>query len=282
MANESSCSGCSSSGDSCNSCPSKEQQNNNVNNIAHKYIVMSGKGGVGKSSVAVNLATWLAMQGKKVGLLDVDLHGPSIPKLLNIGKEKIEQFGDMILPVGYSTNLKVMSIGFMLEHDHSPVIWRGPMKHGMIEQFVNKVFWGALDYLIVDCPPGTGDEPLSATQVIGNADGAIVVTTPQDLAVLDVKKCLTFCEQIKIPVLGIIENMSGFSCPHCHEKINIFKYDGGRILAEEKNIPFLGAVPISPDVASNADQGKPIVESNPENPAAQAFAHAFKPLLIKE
>lgn len=250
-----------------------------MSEIAHKYIVLSGKGGVGKSSVAANLAVWLSAQGKQVGLLDADIHGPSVPKLLAVGDRKLAPDGERIEPVAYNETLKVMSVGFLLPTDNDAVIWRGPMKHNLIQQFVQNVEWGRLDYLVVDCPPGTGDEPLSVVQVLGDADGAVVVTTPQELAAIDVRKCLTFCKQIGLPVLGIIENMSGFVCPHCGKRSDIFVGHSGEQLAEEFNVPFLGSIPIDPSVGAAGDRGKPFVTLDPENPTAQALMHAFAPLL---
>ena len=207
-----------------------------MENIKHKILVLSGKGGVGKSSIAVNLAVWLSTQGKKVGLLDIDIHGPSIPKLLNLEDRGVLPEGDKIKPILYGDTMKIMSIGFLLAKQSDALIWRGPMKHNVIKQFVTDVSWGNLDYLVVDCPPGTGDEPLSMVQLLGNADGAVIVTTPQQLSVVDVKKCITFCRQLNLPILGVIENMSGFVCPHCKNQTDIFKGGGGTQMAEEFNV----------------------------------------------
>jgi len=241
-----------------------------MENIAHKFLVLSGKGGVGKSSVAVNLAVWLSMQSKRVGLLDIDIHGPSIPKLLNLESKGVQAAGDKIRPVSYSDTLKIMSIGFLLPDESNAVIWRGPMKHNLIKQFVTDVCWAELDYLVIDCPPGTGDEPLSVIQLVGNADGAIIVTTPQQLAVIDVKKCITFCRQLKLPVLGVIENMSGFTCPHCNKNIDIFGSGGGEKAAKELQIPFLGKIPLDEKIVVSGDEGKPFVLSE-ETPTLKAF-----------
>ncbi len=249
-----------------------------MENIAHKFLVLSGKGGVGKSSIAVNLSFWLSMQGKNVGLLDIDIHGPSVPKLLNLENKGVQAEGDKVKPLTYSDTLKVMSIGLLLRSESEALIWRGPMKHNMIEQFVKKVCWGELDYLVVDCPPGTGDEPLSIVQLLGNIDGAIIVTTPQDIAVIDVKKCITFCRQLHLPVLGIIENMSGFVCPHCNKRTDIFKGDGGRQMASDFNVPFLGRIPIDPAMSQAGDSGKPFV-SFTDNTTAKALSSAFEPLI---
>ena len=257
----------------------QEQIKQNMKHIKHQILVLSGKGGVGKSSIAVNLAVWLSMQGKKVGLLDVDIHGPSIPKLLNLEGSKLQGRENKIEPIVYSDTLKVMSIGFMIQDENAALIWRGPMKHNVIKQFVSEVSWGDLDYLIVDCPPGTGDEPLSIVQLLGKADGAVVVTTPQQLAVTDVKKCLTFCKQLNLPVLGIIENMAGFVCPHCNQRTNIFGGDGGEQLAKEFSVPFLGSIPIDSNMVAAADLGKPFIYYNKQSPTAQTINYVFEPLL---
>jgi Mrp family chromosome partitioning ATPase/predicted Fe-Mo cluster-binding NifX family protein len=257
----------------------QEQINKTTKHIKHKILVLSGKGGVGKSSVAVNLAVWLAMQGQKVGLLDVDIHGPSVPKLLKLEGRRLEVTEDKIEPVLYSSSLKVMSVGFLIPNENAALIWRGPMKHGIIKKFVSEVVWGELDYLIVDCPPGTGDEPLSVVQVLGQADGAVVVTTPQQLAVTDVKKCITFCKQLNLPVLGVIENMSGFVCPHCNKRTDIFGNDGGKKMCREFDVPFLGSVPLDSAMVPAGDSGEPFIYFNGRSPTAQALEAAFEPLL---
>jgi ATP-binding protein involved in chromosome partitioning len=250
-----------------------------MEDIAHKLLVLSGKGGVGKSTIAANLALWLSMQRKNVGLLDIDVHGPSVPKLLNLKGQRVLAEGQKIRPISYSDTLKIMSIGFLLPEDSDAVIWRGPMKHNLIRQFIADVLWGRLDYLVVDCPPGTGDEPLSVVQLLKNADGAIVVTTPQQLSIIDVKKCITFCRQLNLPVLGVIENMSGFVCPHCGHKTDIFRSKGGRRMAEEFNVPFLGSIPIDPSIVSACDAGQPLVSYNSQSRTAQALQHVFEQLL---
>lgn len=257
----------------------QEQIAQNLKRIKHQILVLSGKGGVGKSSIAVNLAVWLSMLGKKVGLLDIDIHGPSIPKLLNLEGRRLQGEGNKIEPVLYNNTLKVVSIGFLIPDENAALIWRGPMKHSIIKQFVSDVCWGDLDYLVIDCPPGTGDEPLSVVQLLGEADGAVVVTTPQQLAVADVKKCITFCKQLNLTVLGIIENMSGFVCPHCNQSTDIFKGDGGRQMAKDFDVPFLGSVPIDPNMVPAADLGKPFIYFNNHSSTAQALNCAFEPLV---
>ena len=250
-----------------------------TNQIDRKFLVMSGKGGVGKSSVAVNLAVWLGRQGKRVGLLDVDIHGPSVPRLLDLEGAQLQAVDEKIQPVLYEDTLKVMSVGLMLQNPNDAVIWRGPMKHNMIQQFAENVAWGELDYLVVDCPPGTGDEALSTAQVLGSIDGVVVVTTPQDLSVLDVRKCVTFCKQMSLRVLGIVENMSGFICPHCQKRTDIFPGRGGEEIAADFDIPFLGGIPMDPAVARACEAGRPYIDFEKDSPTAQALAHAFAPLL---
>jgi ATP-binding protein involved in chromosome partitioning len=253
--------------------------------ISHKIMVLSGKGGVGKSTVAVNLATALAMAGKKVGLLDIDVHGPSVPKLLQM--EGMPVFGDDdgLSPVkvdcGAGT-LSVMSIAFFLRGQHDAVIWRGPRKYGLIKQFLKDVDWGELDYLVVDSPPGTGDEPLAVVQLIGRADGAVVVTTPQEVAVQDVRRCIVFCRQVGLPVLGVVENMSGFTCPRCGELVHIFGADGGRAMADEMGVSYLGPIPIEPEVVVSGDRGTPIVQASPHSETAKAFGRIVRTLLEPE
>ncbi|MEA1950305.1 MAG: Mrp/NBP35 family ATP-binding protein [Planctomycetota bacterium] len=243
----------------------------NMCQIDQKLLVLSGKGGVGKSTVAANLASALAKAGKRVGLLDIDIHGPSIPRLMGVEKGQIQMVGEELLPVKINDNLSVMSIGFMLPSGREPVIWRGPRKHGVIQQFLANVIWGSLDYLVVDAPPGTGDEPMSIAQLVGSSAGAVIVTTPQDLAIADVRRCVTFCDQVSLPVVGILENMSGLRCPKCGERIDLFKRGGGMALALEMDVPFLGQIPIDPDVVMAGDAGTPLLRNGPQSPAAKAF-----------
>jgi ATP-binding protein involved in chromosome partitioning len=225
--------------------------------IKNKLLVLSGKGGVGKSTVAVNLAWTLSQKGMKVGLLDVDIHGPNVPKMLGIEDAHLSGSGETIEPVSLGNNLKVISIAFLLSASDAPVIWRGPLKMTAIRQFLSDVNWGELDYLIVDAPPGTGDEPLSVCQLIKDITGAIIVTTPQEISLLDVKKSINFIKQLNVPLTGIIENMSGFVCPHCGKTTDIFKAGGGKRMADELNVPFLGSIPLEADIVKASDEGKP-------------------------
>jgi ATP-binding protein involved in chromosome partitioning len=238
--------------------------------VKHKIMVMSGKGGVGKTTVAANLAFALGMRGLDVGLMDADIHGPDIPKILGIEDKRPEVSENKMLPISVTPRLKAMSIGFLLPDRDSAIIWRGPMKMNAIRQFLSDVDWGELDYMVVDLPPGTGDEPLSVAQLIKNIDGAIVVTTPQDLALLDSRKAVNFSGVLKVPVIGIIENMSGFVCPYCGKEINIFKYGGGERSARELGVPFLGRVPFDPKMVEAADSGTPFVLQK-ESKVREAF-----------
>jgi len=246
-----------SGGNSCGADQSEQIIMENMGRIKHKIVVLSGKGGVGKSTVAVNLAVSLAEKGFNVGLMDVDIHGPSVPKLLGLDGVMALGAGKQIYPVKYSDNLKVMSVAFLMEDADEAVVWRGSLKMRLIRQFLTDVVWGGLDYLIVDSPPGTGDEPLSVCQMIPDPDGAVIVTTPQDVALADVRKSVTFCRQLKMNVIGVIENMSTFVCPHCGETTDIFKSGGGESMAEEMDVKFLGKLPLEPHIVHSGDSGNP-------------------------
>ena len=248
----------------------KEKIDRAMGGIRHKILVLSGKGGVGKSTVAVQLAALLADRGRTVGLLDVDLHGPSLPKMLGLAGRRVEVADGEILPVPYSPNLKVVSMALVLGDRDTAVIWRGPRKGGAIRQLLSDVRWGALDFLIVDAPPGTGDEPLSIAKIIPGVR-ALVVTTPQEVAVEDVRRSLQFLKKLELPILGIVENMSGLSCPHCGQEIDLFKKGGGQALAQEWAIPFLGRIPLEPRLVLAADSGQPFLGGRVESPAARAF-----------
>jgi ATP-binding protein involved in chromosome partitioning len=250
----------------------KPELSENIRDVHHKILVMSNKGGVGKSTVAVNLALGLVHKGMRVGLLDVDVHGPSIPKMLGLEEMALVGNAGKIQPVLYAFNLKVVSMALVLKDKESPVIWRGPLKMGAIKQFLGEVDWGELDYLIIDSPPGTGDEPLSIAQLIKDIDGVIIVTTPQEVALLDSRKAVNFARQLKVPVLGIVENMSGFVCPHCGQTTYLFKTGGGEKAAREMNVPFLGKIPFEPDIVASGDEGKPFVWDRKDSSAAKVFA----------
>jgi len=252
----------------------------NLSGIKHKVIVLSGKGGVGKSTVATNIAIALSQKGKKVGLVDVDIHGPSIPKMLGLEGAKLRGTEEGMLPVDYSDSLKVMSIGFILRDQKDAIIWRAPLKHSLIRQFLRDVRWGDLDYLIIDSPPGTGDEPLSVVQLLENADGAVIVTTPQDVALTDVKKAITFCRQVNLPIIGVVENMSGFVCPYCGKTADIFKSGGGEKLASEMNVPFLGRIPLEPKIVESGDSGKPYLQYYRDSETSRAFDTTIQPILV--
>jgi Mrp family chromosome partitioning ATPase len=249
--------------------------------IRQKILVLSGKGGVGKSTVAANLAMSLALAGSEVGLLDVDIHGPSIPKLMGLEGEHCRPAAEPggLQPVTIIPRLKVMSIGFLLQSPRDAVVWRGPLKYKIIEQFLRDVVWGNLDDLVIDSPPGTGDEPLSVAQLVGQPAGAIVVTTPQDVAVADVRRSITFCQHVHLQVLGVVENMSGFVCPHCGKATDLFKSGGGAALAQEMGVPFLGKVPLDPQVVDSGDAGTPFVQRFAGSSTAQAFAEIVRPIL---
>lgn len=251
----------------------------NLMRIKHKIIVTSGKGGVGKSTVAANLALGLSMRGFDVGLLDADIHGPNIPKMFNIEDAPLHGDEEGIMPVIVPPSLKIMSMAFLVHNGDNPVIWRGPMKMGALRQFIADVRWGDLDYLVVDLPPGTGDEPLTIGQLIPDADGMVVVTTPQDVALLNSRKSVGFSRQLKIPVLGIVENMSGLICPHCGKEIDLFKVGGGEKAAKELKVPFLGKIPLDPKVVSSGDDGMPVVLADSDSPAAKAFSQMIDKLI---
>lgn len=239
--------------------------------VKQVIVVMSGKGGVGKTSVAVNLAYALASSGKDVGLLDTDIHGPNVAKMLGIEDQTIQQFGTDMIPVAATPHLKVVSLALLGKGADTPFIWRGPMKAAVIRQFLGDVDWGVLDYLVIDSPPGTGDEPLSVCQLLPKITKAVIVTTPQDVAVLDARKSIMFARELNIPVLGVIENMSGLICPHCHTRIDLFKQGGGEKAAESMGERFLGSVPLDPELVVLGDSGKPFMSLNKESGTVAAF-----------
>ncbi|MFP4563138.1 MAG: P-loop NTPase [Spirochaetia bacterium] len=242
-----------------------------MKDIKHTLLVMSGKGGVGKSTVAVNIALGLAEKGYEVGILDVDIHGPNIAKMLGIEDRVLEADGNEIEPVEVIPHLKAISLALAGYGHDTPIIWRGPLKMGAIKQFLADVRWGSLDYLIIDSPPGTGDEPLSVCQLIPKMDGAVIVTTPQDVAILDSRKSINFARQLQIPVLGVVENMSGFICPHCEEQVDLFGTGGGERAAEDMGVPFLGRIPMDPRIVKSGDQGRPYIAAVRESPTTDAI-----------
>jgi ATP-binding protein involved in chromosome partitioning len=239
--------------------------------IGRIFIVLSGKGGVGKSTVAVNLALSLSLRGMRTGILDVDIHGPSVPKLLGVSGKRITVTNDEIIPLEVYGNMKAVSMAMFLVENDLPVIWRGPMKAKVIREFVQNVAWGDLDCLVVDCPPGTGDEPLSVAQLFKGKSTAVIVTTPQQMATIDVEKCITFCRQLDLPIAGVIENMSGFVCPDCGKTVDIFSSGGGEKLAERFGIPFLGKIPLDPDIVKSGDDEQPYVYHYSKTKTAEMF-----------
>ena len=239
--------------------------------IKNKFLVMSGKGGVGKTSVSVNMAIALAAKGFDVGLMDVDIHGPDVPRMLGLEGMLDLDANRKLIPIRYSDRLVAVSLESLIPNKDDAIIWRGPMKHNIIRQFVGDVEWGALDYLIIDSPPGTGDEPLTVAQTIPDAK-AIIVTTPQEIALADVRKSINFCKTVKIDIFGIIENMSGFACPHCGDTIDLFGSGGGEKTAKAFDVPFLGKIPFDPNVVSCGDSGTSYQETHPDALATQAFS----------
>ncbi len=261
----------------CNN-PEKEEQlqkqkiDEHLGKIKHKIAIISGKGGVGKSTVTANLAMAFAMDGNKIGVLDADIHGPCIPKMLGLKGQKLK--GDKkgeFSPVTGSLGIKVASMDFLLENDETPVIWRGPLKMRLIQQFISDIAWGELDYLFVDLPPGTGDEPLSVMQLIPDMDGVVIVTMPSEVSEAVVKKSVTFAKQVGIPVIGIVENMSGFVCPECGKKIDIFKSGGGKRITQKLDVPYLGTIPIDPKVCNDSDNGMSFISEKSDSPTVEAF-----------
>jgi Mrp family chromosome partitioning ATPase len=255
----------------------------NLARIKHKLLVISGKGGVGKSTIAVNLAYGLAFSGKKVGILDIDIHGPSIAKMLGIEGRTLDlsKISNRPMPVKVHDNLYAMTIATLIQDEDAPVIWRGPLKMGVIKQFLQDIEWPELDYLIVDSPPGTGDEPLSIVQILKKVDGSIIVSTPQDVAILDARKTIKFSEKLSVPVLGIIENMSGFTCPHCGKKIEIFQGKGTIKAANDFNIDILGKIPIDNKIVKTSDAGRPYIYDYNSLPAAREMKNIVNKIIKK-
>jgi Mrp family chromosome partitioning ATPase len=246
--------------------------------ISHQVLVLSGKGGVGKSTIAANLAWALALRDLRTGLLDADLNGPSIPLMMGIDKRRREGLGSTS-PVPVLPQLHVMSIGLLLEDRDTPTIWRGPLRSGVIRQFIADIDWGELDYLIVDLPPGTGDEPLTVAQAFPNAEGGLIVTTPQEASLADCRKAINFVRAVGLPVLGVVENMSGFVCPHCGEVSDVFGAGGGEAMAQEMGVPFLGRLPLAPEVVALCDQGRPLLGAEAPAVVREAFAAIVEALV---
>lgn len=248
----------------------EQRMKSSLSKITHKILVMSGKGGVGKSTAAVNIALALAKAGFKTGLLDVDLHGPSIPQLTGLVGIVPESDGDRVMPLQYNDKLSILSMGSFLPGRDDAVIWRGPLKIGAIRQFVGDANWGELDFLVIDSPPGTGDEPLTIAQDITGVQ-AVVVTTPQEVSLADVRKSITFCRKVNMPILGVIENMSGFVCSKCGNIENLFGAGGGEKMAKMMSVPFLGKIPIDTNVVASGEKGVPLIQAFEGSPAAVAF-----------
>lgn len=267
-------SGCPSQG-SGNDMAARQQKEDeaiktSLSRIKHKIFVLSGKGGVGKSSVSANLAASLSKKGYKTGLMDVDVHGPSIAHMLGLTEILDISEDHLLLPKQVNENLKVVSVQALMQDKDQAIIWRGPAKTGMIRQFVSSVEWGDLDFLIIDAPPGTGDEPLTVVQTIPEALG-VIVTTPQEVALADIRKSISFCKTVRLKTLGIVENMAGFKCPHCHEPINLFSSGGGERTAKSQGLTFLGSIPFDTDVVVSGDSGVPMMLQNRDTEFTRAF-----------
>jgi Mrp family chromosome partitioning ATPase len=262
-----------------NSVEEGDQLEEALGRIGRTIVVMSGKGGVGKSTVAVNLALALADRGHTVGVMDLDIHGPDVAKLLGVEHAHLQSDGERMIPVAINENLSAVSMAFLLKSRDTAVIWRGPIKAATVRRFLGGVTWGDLDYLVIDLPPGTGDEPLSVAQLITEDAWAVIVTTPQDLALLDSRKAIRFAEALDMEVAGVIENMSGLVCPHCGKQVDLFKTGGGEQAAGELGVPFLGRIPIDPDVVRAGDDGVPYVLDEPNKPAPKAFREVVEHLL---
>jgi Mrp family chromosome partitioning ATPase len=254
----------------------------NLSGVNQKLIVLSGKGGVGKTALSVNIAVTLADTGRRVCLLDTDIHGPNVLRLLNLQGRMPDVKGARIVPLPFSDRLSVVSAAFMLASEDSPMIWRGPLKVAAIQQFLANVEWGEIDYLIIDSPPGTGDEPLTVAQLVPPPASAVLVTTPQLVAIDDVRKAVGFCKRVGLAIAGIIENMSGMSCPHCGGQIELYKRGGARVAAAETAIPFLGEVAFDPGMVITSDKGVPFVREFPDSPSAAAIKQIVNQLPVPD
>ncbi|KAM9057534.1 cytosolic Fe-S cluster assembly factor NUBP1 isoform 3-T3 [Megaptera novaeangliae] len=256
--------------------PAIEEIKEKMKTVKHKILVLSGKGGVGKSTFSAHLAHGLAEdENTQVALLDIDICGPSIPKIMGLEGEQVHQSGSGWSPVFLEDNLGVMSVGFLLSSPDDAVIWRGPKKNGMIKQFLRDVDWGEVDYLIVDTPPGTSDEHLSAVQYLAAAhiDGAVIITTPQEVSLQDVRKEINFCHKVKLPIIGVVENMSGFTCPKCQKESRIFPptTGGAEVMCQDLKVPLLGKVPLDPRIGKSCDKGESFFAEAPDSPATLAY-----------
>ncbi|HHT9147221.1 MAG: Mrp/NBP35 family ATP-binding protein [Candidatus Brocadiaceae bacterium] len=239
--------------------------------ITYKIVVMSNKGGVGKSTVTTNLGVALALKGFKVGIADADIHGPNIPMMLGVEGKRLKGSSGGVMPLEVMPNLKVASLSFLIEDPSMPVIWRDAAKWDFLCELMGSVCWGSLDFLLVDLPPGTGNEAISIIELIGKVDGAVIVTTPQEVVLLDVKKAVFFSRDSNVPIIGIVENMSGLKCPHCHENIDVFKTGGGVKICMELGVTFLGKIPLDPGITEKCDSGEAFVVAYPSSVAAKAF-----------
>jgi ATP-binding protein involved in chromosome partitioning len=245
----------------------------NMSKIKHKIAIISGKGGVGKSTITVNLAVALATHGhaNRVGILDADIHGPSVPKIIGLTGQRLQAGPAGVFPALNSLGIKVVSMDLLLPDENAPVVWRGPLKMIAIRQFLSDVAWGELDVLLIDLPPGTGDEPLSVAQLLPEMDGVVIVTIPSEVSQTVVKKAVSFAKRMQMPIIGVVENMSGFICPYCGNRSDIFQSGGGKKIAGELALPFLGSIPIDQKISEDSDKGSPFVIEHAGSPASKAF-----------
>ncbi len=259
----------------------KEKIKTKLAKVKHKIAVLSGKGGVGKSVVTANLATALASHARFIGILDADFHGPSIPKILGVRGNMLSSGPTGIFPVIGPLNMKIVSFDFLLPQDETPLIWRGPLKMNALRQLLSQIVWGSLDYLLIDLPPGTGDEPLSIAQLIHGLDGVIIVTIPSEVSQVVVKRSIGFTKRLNLSVIGVIENMAGFICPKCGSKYDIFGSGGGRKIAEELKVPFLGSIPLDPRISQCSDSGVPFIVEDPDSEATKSFNEIVDKIIEK-